>query len=338
MSGRGTPRRGSADSRLRLLYAAAALVALGLLMLMLMPSKVPPFVLSVAPWTAHEPWILLREQERLPDGLRVIELASTTDVQVGLQEGRVHAAAVALDEALRLRGLMPDLKVVAALSESRGADGVLLRRGLDANFVLVGHKVLVEDTASGRVMLAAALQALDLEIDQVRPVRVRGAQLLQLWNEGVADALVCYQPTLGYLQAQGHTLMLSTEQLAGLKFDVLAVRQRVLDARGESLASVLAAWDEGLRRLREADDVTLDLLRPGSDLDQAQYRQALDGLRFFDLDESLRLLEDPQGALRQAVPALGALLFPSQSEARKAALHLPMESQSLREMLGEASG
>lgn len=272
------------------------------------PPPRPPFVVAVGPWLGYDPLVLAREQGRLPASIRIVEMPSATDTQSALRDGRLNAAAVTLDEALRLSRRIPDLRVIAVLSESRGADGVVVRAGLDASSGLDGRRVLVEDSAVGGLLLAAALQVEGLSADRVDVVQARAQHLEKRWREGDTDAVVCYEPLLSRLRADGHQLLHSTRELPGLIYDVLVVREPTLGARAADLRSLLTAWEEVAPAFSGVEALPLELLVPGTGLDTAAYQRALAGIRFFDTRESHALLVDVDSELASVLPQLDLLL------------------------------
>lgn len=292
--------------------ALAALLFFGLIALLaavaVAPLPRPPLTVAMGPWLGYDPLVLLREQERLPASLRLVGLPSATDTLDSLRDGRLDAAAVTLDEALRLWRRMPDLRVIAVLSESRGADGVVLRAGIDPRPGLAGRRVLVEDSAVGGLMLAASLRASGLSPEAVSVAQVRAVHLERRWQDGDAEAVVCYEPLLSRLLAQGHTLLHSTREMQGLIYDVLVAREPVIETRADAVSELLAAWQEGVIAFRTPAALPIDRLVPGTGLSEAEYRAALAGIEFFDSGQSHALLSTPGSALARVLPELAALL------------------------------
>lgn len=301
------PRRG--ERRIGLLATLAFLGIVGLLAVVASaPPPHPPLVVAVGPWLGYDPLVLLREQERLPPDTRLVELPSATDTLGALGDGRVDAAAVTLDEALRLHVRLPDLRVIAVLSESRGADGVVLRAGLDPTVGLAGRRILVEDSAVGGLVLAAALNAEGLTPPQVRPVEVRAQHLARRWADADVDAIVAYEPLLSRLVGEGHILLHSTRELTGLVYDVLVVREAVLLERERELRQLLVAWDQAVAPFAAGDALPLDRLVPGTGLSENEYRRALEGIDFLAAARSQALLSGADTALQRLLPRFATLL------------------------------
>lgn len=93
------------------------------------PASLPtPWRIAVNPWMGCEPWVFAQEMGTLPQAMRVVELASSTETKRAFRNGLIEVAALTWDEALRLADEGEALHIVAVLSESTGADNVLVAR------------------------------------------------------------------------------------------------------------------------------------------------------------------------------------------------------------------
>ena len=106
------------------------LACLPLLFLLLMlislaacqPAHQAPLKVGMNAWVGNDPLVLARDRGLIdPSRVKVVELASGTEVQRSLRNGLLDAAAVTLDEALRLKEVGMDLRVVAVLDVSAAA-------------------------------------------------------------------------------------------------------------------------------------------------------------------------------------------------------------------------
>ena len=97
------------------------------------PASPPaPWRIAVNPWVGYEPLVLAQETGTLPPAMRVVELASNTETKRAFRNGLIELAALTLDEALRLADEGEALHIVAVLSDSAGADAVLVRADVAA--------------------------------------------------------------------------------------------------------------------------------------------------------------------------------------------------------------
>lgn len=268
----------------------------------------PPLRVALGPWIGYEPLVLARETNDLPDSLRLVESVSNTESTQLLREGMVDLAGFTLDEAIRLASDGVDLRIVAVLSDSRGADAVVVRPGIESLAQLRGQRVLVEDTAVGQLILDRALAEGGLSPNDIRKAQVQASYLAQRWRDGDAAAAVVYEPFLSELLAEGAVPLFSTAGNPGLVLDVLVARTEVLDARRDDVVALLRAWDRSVAAFRRPESLPLGTLTADGRLDSEGYRRALAGIALYDLGENRRFLGGRPAPVQAAIDALVAIL------------------------------
>ena len=90
------------------------------------PVPAAPLALGLNAWVGYDPLVLARERGLIDTrAVKVIELSSSSETLRHFRNRLLDAAALTLDEALRLADEGFDPRVVAVLSASAGADVVL---------------------------------------------------------------------------------------------------------------------------------------------------------------------------------------------------------------------
>ena len=300
---------GTASSRFLplawLLPLAAAVAGLAWMVSVLAPpAPRPPVTIAVGPFIGYEPFVLAREMDWLGPRLRLVETLSNTETSQGLRDGSLDVAGVTLDEALRLRSDGVPVRVIAVLSDSRGADAVVLAPGVEGLAALRGQVVLVEASAVGFHLLHTALASVGLDSSQVRVVQVQTALVPARWHRGDAAAAVLYEPMLSELVAEGARVAYSTADHPGLVLDVLVAREDVIRDRAPELVEAMAAWDRAVGAFADPGRLPLEMLSAGANLDPAAYRDALAGVALFDAAASRRMLAGPEPELASAARAV----------------------------------
>ena len=241
-----TPSEAMPDSRKRKLLALAAMSGLAVLTAGC-AKPVPALRVGVIVFPGYELMFLARElglwDERK---VRLIELLANTDTMRALASGQLHAAALTLDELLSARADGVDLRVLAVLDVSAGADVVLGRPQVTLNN-LAGKRVGVEDSAMGAVMLSALLSAAGLNIGQIRKVPVTLDRSEEYYGKGLVDAIVTAEPWAARLEKRGARRLFDTTAIPGRIVDVLAVRADMIDTQGEHLRQLIAGHFEARR-------------------------------------------------------------------------------------------
>lgn len=264
----------------------------------------PPLRVAVNPWVGYDPLVLARERGLIdPATLQVIELPSATECKRALRNGLADAAALTLDEALRLADEGTELRIVTLLSDSRGADAVLARPGISSLAELRGKRIALEESALGSLMLARLLTAAGLTRDDVHTVHGEASQHAAMVQDGGADVVITFEPIRSQLLAAGLRVIFDSAELPGEIVDVLVVRADLVEHRVQQLR---AAWRTGLAALEADLPAAAALLSPAADLTVEQYLATLDGLRFIPAAESAQRL-DAEALALSAGPLAGHL-------------------------------
>lgn len=270
------------------------------------PAPSAPLKVGINPWVGYDPLVLARERGLLDtQQVQVVELASASESKRAMRSGQLDAAALTLDEALRLADGGLALTIVAVLDESRGADALLVRPDITSLAQLRGQRLAFEDTSLGNLMLDSVLHAAGLEPAEVSTIHAEASQHVDVLNSGRADAVITFEPMKSLLQAKGMVSLYDSTQAPGQILDVLVARA---DLPTERTAALLVGWERGRQALQADPLGAAQQLARGVDLSAQQYVATLQGLRFLALAESPALLSgQPARLSTMAAPAVNKL-------------------------------
>lgn len=288
-----------ARCRQGLLLAGVALLAA------CQPVEPPPLKVGMNAWVGYDPLVLARDQQLMDsERVKVVELSSSSETLRNFRNQLLDAAALTLDETLRLADEGMDVRIVAVLSASAGADMVVAGPSVADPRQLRGKTVAVEGTTVGALMLQRLLQAARLQPGDVRVRNMEASQHLSALRSGEVDAAVTYEPLAGAMRAEGLRPIFDSRQMPGDIVDVLVVRGALVQARSAQVDALVAGWQRGLRALMMAPQASAALLAPGAELSPGDYLATLDGLSFYSADESLALLSGEPRRLGQEAEGL----------------------------------
>jgi NitT/TauT family transport system substrate-binding protein len=273
------------------------------------PVPAAPLALGLNAWVGYDPLVLARERGLIDTrAVKVIELSSSSETLRHFRNRLLDAAALTLDEALRLADEGFDPRVVAVLSASAGADVVMAVPEVRNLAGLRGCTVAVEATTVGALMLQRLLQAARLQPGDVKVMNVEATQHLALLRGDRAQVSVSYEPLAGALREAGLVSIFDSRQMPGDIVDVLLVHADVLQTRPEQVQALVAGWQRGLAAVQQAPDASAALLAPGADLTPTQYLASFKGLDFYSAEQSLVWLSGQPKALGQASQGLALTL------------------------------
>lgn len=271
----------------------------------------PPVLLRIGahPWPGYELMHLARHRQYIAgDAVRLVEIPTASASLRALAAGTLEGAGLTLDEVLsaRARGLL--LRVVAVFDVSDGADMLIGAPDVPSLAALRGRRIGVEQSATGALMLDAALAKAGLALSDVRPVTLAFNEHAKALTDHRVDAVVSFEPVCSQLLRQGARRLFSSAEVPGLIVDVLAVRAEALDSHDNALRGLVAGIFRARADWLQAPTALAPLLAPRLRLAPAEVVQAFGGLQLPDLAANRQWLAGPTPALQASAQRTAAVM------------------------------
>jgi NitT/TauT family transport system substrate-binding protein len=243
----------------------------------------PPLRVGTIVFPGYEFLFLARESGLLPPReVRLVELLSSSDNLRLMEEGGLDATACTLDEVMSVRSRGMDLRIVAVLDVSDGADAVMARAGISRPEDLRGRRVGEEDTAMGAVLFDAVLEAASLRVEDVVKVPITADQSVGMFHSSLLDAVVTFEPWVSQLEGLGAVRVYDSTRVPDRIVDVLAVRSDAIVKRPDAVRRLVAAHFQALARFRADQKAASKLMAPRLQLKPEEVPSGFRGLRLPD--------------------------------------------------------
>lgn len=256
-------------------------------------------------WPGYEPLYLARDlafYDATP--VRLVEYSSASQVSRAFRNGAIDAAALTLDEVLRLAQHDFEPCVVLVLDVSMGGDAILAKPAYTDLASLRGRRIGVESTALGAYVLSRALQQAGMDEADVHIVPLEVDEHERAFLDGRLDAVVTFEPVRSRLLAAGAVQVFDSRAIPGEVVDVLVVRRDALAAQPRAAASVVDGWYRALDFMQAQRGEAMRRFSARMRLGPEQTARAFEGLDMPTRSENRRLLGDAA-----AVPATAARLM-----------------------------
>ncbi len=278
-------------TRRRCLLGALALAPLGLLPGCAAPAD--PIRLGSIVFSGYEPVFLAREMGWLPpEQVRLVELLSNTDTLRSLATLRLEAAQLTLDEFVTARADGLDLRVIAVLDISEGADAVIGQPGL-RTADLRGKRIAYEDGAAGAVMMQSFIEAKGLKPSDVVKIPMTLDRSVEVFKQRLADYIVTAEPWVTQLEALGGERLFDSRAIPGRIVDVMVVRGDVVASRYAAIKTLVAAHFRARDYLLAEHDKAAAIIAPRLQISPEEVPSTFRGLHLPDAaDSRMRMTDD----------------------------------------------
>jgi outer membrane protein OmpA-like peptidoglycan-associated protein/ABC-type nitrate/sulfonate/bicarbonate transport system substrate-binding protein len=242
-----------------------------------------PIKMSIVSFTGYAP-ALLANGGSLTTKAGSIFAESGIDVEFVLQDniptlaenfgsGTTHCAWRTIDfwaqEHPGLQASGYDARMVAIVDNTRGADAIVARQGINSVEDLAGKKVGLLQFTPSHWMLDYAIENSSMTKREKKALREslifsQGdlAEIRAMLKSGQIDAAVLWDPdtSLAQRDIEGSQVVFSTQVASNLVFDGIVCDSRVIDEHPAAVAGLVAGWMAGVEKANANKQLATDAL------------------------------------------------------------------------------
>jgi NitT/TauT family transport system substrate-binding protein len=242
-------------------------------------------------WPGYEPLYLARDLDYLSDSeVRLVEYSSSSQVIRAFRNGAIDAAALTLDEVLRLSqdGFAP--RVVLVMDISDGGDVIIGPSHCNNLNDLKQQRVGVENTALGAYILSRALTMAGMTEQDIIAVPLEANEHEGAFLAADVDAVVTFEPARSRLLKQGNKVLFDSSRIPGEIVDVLVIRDQYLNSTSTKLNYLVRQWFRALEYFQSQQHDAARRIAKRLQLTPEEVLDSYAGLRLPDQQENRRLL------------------------------------------------
>ena len=266
----------------------------------------------ISNWPGYE-YMYLAHKLRLDrrEGIRIspLEFPDPQAIVHAYLRGDVAVAQLTTVEAVDICARVPDRcpVIVLILDESRGGDQIAVVDAIGSLQGLKGRNVAVSFSTLGPYVLSRALAQQGMSLTDVHLRNIPLAGMPSALRSGEVEAAVFFPPFSSYAARDGGSrVVFDSRSIPGEVFDVLAVDPSYLRQHENEITALIRAWWAAHAAARREPERIIAMAAQREQLSLEEYRQAEQGLIYFDLAQQQQLLQ-PDGLLARNLKAVKAV-------------------------------
>ena len=214
----------------------------------------------------------------------LIVLTGLAERNSALQANRIDALAAPVDSFVLAAGSNIPVKIVMAIDESDGGDGIVAKQSIRTFEDLRGKRVAFQRGLPSEFFLRALLQQHNMTLDDLHGVDIETAQAGAAFISDRLDAAGLWEPwlTKAAEEGRGHILA-STRQYPNLIVDCLAFTGRAVEEHPGDVQKIVNALLQAIEYWKRNPEEANRIMAPHFQVDPVKYAKLIEGLKFCDL-------------------------------------------------------
>ncbi|OOV88733.1 hypothetical protein BTA35_0204440 [Oceanospirillum linum] len=260
----------------------------------------PPLKVGTNIWPGYESLYIARDKQFInPEQVSLTESVNATQVLRAFKAGQLDVAALTMDEALTLQASVRDLRVIAVMDFSHGADVLIAKPGIKTLQELSGRTLIVEKSAVGAIIMQSALDKAGLEKYEISVRNAPVNEHLKLWQDEAVAGVVTFEPFKSLLTLEGGHVLFDSSEIPGRVMDVLVVHEETARNRPDQLRHLLAGHFRALTFMAENRAESASIMSERLKIPPYQVLSSFESIRIPDLEENRNLLGESGGFKQQ---------------------------------------
>ena len=257
----------------------------------------PTYRIGLGPWIGFGPLYLAKEKgffDAAGVNVDLTVLTGVTERNSALKAGRIDGLAAPVDYFVLSAGNGLPNKIVMAMDESAGGDGIVAKPSIQRFEDLRGKKVAYQRGLPSEFFLRALLQKSNVKFDELQTVDMETAAAGGAFLAGKLDAACVWEPWLTKAKegGRGHILA-STKEHPNLIVDCLAFTNNMVEHSPGDAQKIVDAVLKAIDYWKQNPDDADKIMAPHFDVPPAKYAVILSGARFCDLARNKEFFGNP---------------------------------------------
>ncbi len=253
-------------------------------------NKVETIKIGTNSWPGYESLHLAQENNLYKENVKVIEYNSASVVLDKYRKGSIHAAALTLDEVIRLKEQGYSPIIISILDISNGGDTIISTSDIKKLQDLKGKYIGVEDGALGAFMLNRALEYSNMKKEELEIISLPVNKHESAFKENIVDAVITFEPVRTKLLNHGGYEIFSSKLIPNEIIDVLVVDKKYINE--EYINDILQALSITIKKINTKDTDTLNEMAKRLGISNKDLEIALNGLILPSIKESNKMLKN----------------------------------------------
>lgn len=245
--------------------------------------------IGIHAWPGNCPFYLARELNYFAKSKLEVEIIDLEKEESRIErftDKDVDLFVLTLDNAILAKEKIKDLKIITALNQSIGGDGLIANKNITNFNELKGKKIAVEKNWVSHFFLLYLLDRNKINSKDIELVHLKGSDIGAALISSKVDAAVTFEPWLTQAKnLSGGNLLASTVEYPVI-YDVLVAKEETINARRDEISALISDWGRAVNHFYNNFKESSNIVAHSLMISKAELVSQLDKLKLFNKEDS----------------------------------------------------
>jgi NitT/TauT family transport system substrate-binding protein len=248
------------------------------------------FTIAFSTWVGYGPFFIAEEMGYfeaygIAPTLTIID--DESQFAAALASNAIQGLAHVLDREVIAAANKVEEKVVLALDQSSGGDGIISSAEILEPTDLVGKTVALDKSSTSYFFFLTVLEDVGISEDEMTILDMGADAAGTAFVEGEVDAAVTWEPWLtNASEREGGHLLVSSADYPGTIVDVVSFNQQFVDEHPEAIKALVQAWYDAIDYYAENPDAGNEMMANGLAISVEDTAGMATGVTFYGREEN----------------------------------------------------
>jgi NitT/TauT family transport system substrate-binding protein len=253
--------------------------------------------IGMVTFPGYAPLYLAKEKNLYPDvDVTLVRIESIGDLRAAMNAGRIDMYAATYDIFQNMQGSAPPGIAFIAIDESHGADGVVVKEGINSMADLKGKIVGAEPGFPPYFILQYLLNKENMTLKDVNFKDLPSQDAGNAFAAGKLDAAGTYEPYLTKSAEirKGAKILISSVDTEYLIVDFLFASDQLGKEHPEALRNVAKGWFAALDYYKQHEEESIGIMANAFGVSHNEMKDFKTGVSWLNLDDNKKLFDKSQ--------------------------------------------
>lgn len=252
--------------------------------------------IAISTWSGFGPLFIARDKgffKKHGVDMDIEYIQGLAERKQALAGKKIDSLAITFDIVSQTASAGLPLKVVWALADSAGGDGILVKDGINSIQDLKGKNVAFDYGTAAHVFLTSVLDKAGMTEKDIKMVQMTGGDAGAAFVSGKIDAAVTWEPWLSKAtkETKGKALVTSKD-FPGLIVDTIAFHEDFAKANPEVVQGVVAAMKEAMEWYATNQDEGNKIMAQGLKISEQEMKENLQVVKLINYQDNVKMFGD----------------------------------------------